>query len=61
MNHNGVEYILVQAEPSFWKWQFSIGKEVRSGRVQAGLMIVAAHRVQRLIDVALKDTPPHVT
>jgi hypothetical protein len=28
MNHNGVEYILVQAEPGSWKWQFIIGKEV---------------------------------
>jgi hypothetical protein len=31
MTHNGVEYILVQAEPGFWKLQFQIGDSVRSG------------------------------
>ena len=46
MNHKGVEYTLTRSEtPGFWQWQFRIGDLVRSGKIEARLVLLAMRRV----------------
>jgi hypothetical protein len=62
MNHKGVEYSLTRSEtPGIWKWQFRIGKIVKSGRTEARLPLLAMRRVQLKIDRELKHTGPELT
>jgi len=53
----GVDFTLTQVEPGLWKWRFQIGEAVTTGRAEAKLMGLAAHRVKQRIDRELKK--PH--
>lgn len=56
MTHRGVEYIVVMtAVPNVWKWQFRIGDEVKTGKTEARLGLLANRRVQLRIDRELKN------
>jgi hypothetical protein len=57
MNRRGVEFTLTQVQPGLWKWQFQIGETVKTGKTEAKLMGLAAHRVQERIDRELKKPP----
>ena len=54
MNRRGVDFTLVQSELGLWEWRFQIGEAVTTGRTEAHLMGLAAHRVQQLIDRELE-------
>jgi hypothetical protein len=57
MNHRGVEYSLaLTTVPGIWKWQFRIGGEVKSGRTETRINLLAVRRVQQRIDRELKNT-----
>jgi hypothetical protein len=56
MNHKGVEYTVVRSEPGFWDWRFRIGEQVKTGRTETNMELLAMRRAQLLIDRALKDT-----
>jgi hypothetical protein len=56
MNHKGVEYTVVRSEPGFWDWRFRIGEQVKTGRAETSLELLAVRRVQLRIDQALKTT-----
>jgi hypothetical protein len=55
MNHRGVEYsVAMSATPGVWKWQFRLGDEVKSGRTETRIALLAIRRVQLRIDRELK-------
>jgi hypothetical protein len=55
MNHRGVEYMVATtATPGIWRWQFRIGDEVKSGRTETRISLLAIRRVQLRIDRELK-------
>jgi hypothetical protein len=55
MNYRGIEYsIAVTATPGVWKWQFRIGEEVKTGKTETRIGLLAVRRVQMRIDRALK-------
>jgi alpha-tubulin suppressor-like RCC1 family protein len=55
MVHKGIEYtVAVTATPSVWKWQFQIGDEVKSGKTETRISLLAIRRVQLRIDRELK-------
>jgi hypothetical protein len=55
MNHRGVEYtVAMTATPGIWKWQFRLGDEVKSGRTETRIALLAIRRVQLRIDRELK-------
>jgi hypothetical protein len=55
MNHRGVEYMVATtATPGIWRWQFRIGDEVKSGRTETRIGLLAIRRVQLRIDRELK-------
>lgn len=54
MIHKGVEFIVTQAAPGIWRWQFRIGDKVKTGRTEARLPLLAIRRVQLRIDRELK-------
>jgi hypothetical protein len=55
MNHRGVEYtVAMTATPGVWKWQFQLGDEVKSGRTETRIALLAIRRVQLRIDRELK-------
>jgi hypothetical protein len=57
MNHKGVEYsVAMSATPGIWKWQFRIGDEVKTGRTETRINLLAIRRVQLRIDRELKKT-----
>jgi hypothetical protein len=56
MNRRGVDFTLMQVEPGVWKWQFQIGKIVKTGKMRSNLMGMAAHRVQQRIDTELRKS-----
>ena len=57
MNYRGVEYTVVTtATPGIWKWQFRIGDEVKSGRTETRISLLAIRRVQLRIDRELKKS-----
>lgn len=61
MKYKGVEYTLTAGAPGMWKWQFSIGERVVSGKTEAKLQLLAIRRVQLRIDRELRkagDKPP---
>jgi len=55
MNHRGVEYSLAMTVPGIWRWQFQIGDEVKSGRTETRINLLAIRRVQQRIDRELKS------
>jgi hypothetical protein len=55
MNHRGVEYMVVTtAMPGIWKWQFQIGEQVKTGKTETRISLLAIRRVQLRIDRELK-------
>jgi hypothetical protein len=50
MNRRSVEFTLTQVHRGLWKWQFQIGKTVKTGKTHSNLMGMAARRVQLRID-----------
>jgi len=55
MDHRGVEYTVVgTTTPGIWKWQFRIGDEVKSGKTETRISLLAIRRVQLRIDRELK-------
>lgn len=59
MKHKGVEYMVAPtAIPDVWKWQFRIGDEVKTGRTETRINLLAMRRVQLRIDRELKKAEP---
>ena len=57
MNHRGVEYsVAMTATPGVWKWHFQLGDEVKSGKTETRIALLAIRRVQLRIDRELKKT-----
>jgi hypothetical protein len=55
MNHKGIEYTLTMTTvPGVWKWQFRIGNEVKTGKTETRIDLLAIRRVQLRIDRELK-------
>jgi hypothetical protein len=55
MLHKGVEYtVATTATPGVWKWQFRIDGQVKSGKTETKLNLLAIRRVQLRIDRELK-------
>jgi hypothetical protein len=55
MNHKGIEYMVATtATPGIWRWQFRIGDEVKSGKTETKISLLAVRRVQLRIDRELK-------
>jgi len=42
------------ATPGVWKWQFQLGDEIKSGRTETRIALLAIRRVQLRIDRELK-------
>jgi hypothetical protein len=56
MNHRGVEYsVVVTAVPDVWKWQFRIGDEIKTGKTETRISLLAIRRVELRIDRELKN------
>jgi hypothetical protein len=56
MVHKGIEYsVVLSGTPGVWNWRFQIGGQVKTGRVQTNLSLLAMRRVQLRIDRALKE------
>ena len=54
MIYKGIEFTVVATElPGIWAWQFKIDGEVRTGRTEARLELLAIKRVKLRIDRAL--------
>jgi hypothetical protein len=59
MVHKGVEYTVAPtATPDVWKWQFQIGDQIKTGRTETRINLLAIRRVQLRIDRELKKTEP---
>ncbi len=55
MNHKGVEYtVATTATAGVWRWQFRIGDELKTGRTETRINLLAIRRVQLRIDRELK-------
>jgi hypothetical protein len=55
MNYRGVEYtVTITTVPGVWKWQFRIGDEVKTGKTETRIDLLAIRRVQLRIDRELK-------
>lgn len=58
MVHKGIEYNVTLISPGIWKWQFQIGDEVKTGKTETNLSLLAMRRVQLRIDRELKKAAP---
>jgi hypothetical protein len=56
MNHRGVEYTVTRSEPGVWHWRFRIGDQLKTGRTETNLELLAVRRTQLRIDQALRGT-----
>ncbi len=55
MNHRGVEFTVAEtAIPGIWQWQFRIGEQVKTGKTETKIDLLAIRRVQLRIDRELK-------
>jgi hypothetical protein len=55
MNYRGIEYSgAMTTTPGIWKWQFRIGDELKTGKTETKISLLAIRRVQLRIDRALK-------
>ncbi len=55
MNHKGIEYIVATtATPGIWRWQFRIGDELKTGKTETKISLLAIRRVQLRIDRELR-------
>ena len=55
MNHRGIEYsVATTSVPGVWKWQFRIGNEIKTGKTETKIDLLAIRRVQLRINRELK-------
>nr|GAJ36404.1 hypothetical protein BDOA9_0156210 [Bradyrhizobium sp. DOA9] len=55
MNHRGVEFTIAKtAIPGIWQWQFRIGDQIKTGKTETRIDLLAIRRVQLRIDRELK-------
>jgi hypothetical protein len=55
MNHRGIEYTVAKtALPGVWQWQFRIGDQLKTGKTETKIDLLAIRRVQLRIDRELK-------
>ena len=56
MNHRGVEFSVEQAleREDVWVWRFEVDGDVRTGKTQTKLRLMAIRRAQQAIDRELK-------
>jgi hypothetical protein len=55
MNHRGIEYtVTMTTVPGVWNWQFRIGDEVKTGKTETRIEMLAIRRVQLRIDRELR-------
>lgn len=55
MNHRGVEFTVARtAIPGIWHWRFRIGEQIKTGRTETKIDLLAIRRVQLRIDRELK-------
>ena len=55
MNYKGIEYTLTMTTvPGVWKWQFRIGDEMKTGKTETKIDLLAVRRVHSRIDRELK-------
>jgi hypothetical protein len=55
MNYRGIEYTLTMTTvPGVWKWQFRIGDEIKTGKTETRIDLLAMRRVQSRIERELK-------
>lgn len=60
--HKGVEYMIaLTTVPDIWRWQFRIGDQVKTGRTETKIDLLAMRRVQLRIDRELKKAEPRPT
>ena len=57
MVHKGIEFSVVATEVAgIWRWRFVINGEIKTGRAEARLELLAIRRVKLRIDRELKLT-----
>jgi hypothetical protein len=61
MVHKGIPYSVTLIAPGLWKWQFRIGDEVKTGKTETKLNLLAMRRVQLRIDRELKKAARQTT
>jgi len=56
MLHRGVEFSVERASEreDVWMWRFTIGDQVRTGKTEAKLRLLAIRRAELIIDRELK-------
>ncbi|WP_430641893.1 hypothetical protein [Bradyrhizobium nanningense] len=55
MNHRGIEFTVAKtAIPGIWQWQFRIGEQIKTGKTETKIDLLAIRRVQLRIDRELK-------
>jgi hypothetical protein len=55
MIHKGIKYSVVATEtPGIWRWQFRIGDELKTGKTETRIELMAIRRVKLRIDRELK-------
>jgi hypothetical protein len=60
MIYKGIEFTVTATDaPGIWRWQFTINGDIRTGRTEARLELLAIRRVKLRIDRALKQAQPH--
>jgi hypothetical protein len=61
MNHKGEDFTVVKTDvDGFWRWQFQIGDQIKPGRTETKIELLAIRRAQLRIDQALREiAPPH--
>jgi hypothetical protein len=57
MTYRGVDYTVVPtAAPGIWKWQFRIGNEVKTGKTETKLELLAMRRAELRINRELRKS-----
>jgi hypothetical protein len=55
MNHRGIDFTIAKtAIPGVWQWQFRIGDQIKSGKTETKIDLLAIRRVKLRIDRELK-------
>jgi hypothetical protein len=55
MIHKGINYSVVATEaPGIWRWRFLIGNQLKTGRTETKMDLMAIRRVKLRIDRELK-------
>jgi hypothetical protein len=59
MTHKGIDYsVAPTATPGIWRWQFEIDGDVKTGKTETNLNLLAIRRVQLRIDRELRKPRP---